>query len=469
MTALDSPTPATTRRTRPGTDDAPTFENTAESDRISPTQLWIIFGQLGIFFCFFFGFGAQNLSPKKVALGAVVFTGACIMLAPHGRFRRILFSLPLICIVWWWLLSWFWAFNFSGWWIATQASIPLTVCMVLLAGVLPFRHFIRGVLWQFHFTIWFQYFWTATHYGSSTANYDQITGNISAPGWHGSFVHKNTMGPYLVVAVITVLVFERRTWLRRASFTGAALLIVLSQSATSLSTLMVILVMKWWLDRFVVQRGRMRPAFVLLTVFVFIVTAAVGVLLFPMIVNLYGKDLTFTGRTIIWSASLRVIALRPWTGYGMGGVWVNPAAQPTKSIIDQLGFIVFHAHNGYIEIMLQLGVVGLALWAMLPLATIIVGSRLLKSSYRIGQWVLLFAIAVLMVSISEVLIYGAWTAVLGLMHAVAQREARAQQPWDHHLEPSSTSPPSPISLPADAVHPAESTAPTDSVRRVPVR
>jgi O-antigen ligase len=466
VTAIDTPAIDTARRTLRTADDASTFENTAESNRVSPTQLWIIFGQLGVFFCFFFGFGAQNLSPKKVALGAVVFTGACIMLAPHGRFRRIVFSLPLIGIMWWWLLSWFWAFNLSGWSIATQASVPLTVCMVLLAGVLPFRHFIRGVLWQVHFTIWFQYFWTATHYGSSTANYDQISGNISAPGWRGSFVHKNTMGPYLVMAVITVLVFERRTWLRRVAFAGAALLIVLSQSATSLSTLMVVLVMKCWLDRFVVQRGRMRPAFVLLTVFVFVVTAAVGILLFPMIVNLYGKDLTFTGRTGIWAASMRVIALRPWTGYGMGGVWVNPAAQPTKSIIDQLGFIVFHAHNGYVEIMLQLGVVGLALWAMLPLATIVVGSRLLKSSYRIGQWVLLFAIAVLMVSISEVLIYGAWTAVLGLMHAVAQREARSIQPWDHDLEPSSTSPPTESVQPVALVQTVEPGSPIESAGKV---
>jgi len=424
----------TTIATLPTFDPSGTLErsNDPTSDRVSPTQLWILTGQLALGFCMFMGFGAQRLTPKLLSAGAIVLTIGCYALAPHGRYRRLVLCLPVVGFVWWWLLSGFWTYNTFGFSIETQRNLALVVCVVVLASLLPTEHLVRGMLVQFYFTIAFQYFWTATHFRSSTANYDEVTG-FAVPGWHGSFIHKNTMAPYLLFAIVTILIFERRTWLRRGAVAAAMLFVVMSQSATTWSTLSVSLVFLWWFRRLTRQRGRMKPAFVALSACAGVVLLALGALVFPFLLGLYGKDLTFTGRTVIWRGCFRAIREQPWFGYGLGGVWSNPAAQPTKGILSQLGFIVFHAHNGYVELMLQLGIIGLAIWMTIAIGNIVNGVRLLYVHSQVGQWAMIFTIALMMIAMSEVVVFGAWLATLSMMRVVTARELARPHIWHHDL------------------------------------
>jgi O-antigen ligase len=154
---------------------------------------------------------------------------------------------------------------------------------------------------------------------------------------------------------------------------------------------------------------------------------------FPFLLGLYGKDLTFTGRTVIWRGCFRAIREQLWFGYGLGGVWSNPGAQPTKGILSQLGFIVFHAHNGYIELMLHLGLVGLFIWMAIAVGNLVNGVRLLLVHPQIGQWAMVFTIAVLMIAMSEVVVFGIWLATLAMMRVVTARELAQPHIWHHDL------------------------------------
>jgi len=79
------------------------------------------------------------------------------------------------------------------------------------------------------------------------------------------------------------------------------------------------------------------------------------------IVPVLGRDDTLTGRTQIW-ASLETLAWqRPILGLGYGSFW---GLEPALSL--NLG--VGQAHNGYLDVFLQLGVVGLILLASFMLA-----------------------------------------------------------------------------------------------------
>lgn len=415
----------------------PTIESEArsnhyDSDRVSPTQLWIIAGQVALAFSVFFGFGAQRLTPKLTSAGAMALTFGFYFLAPHGRYRRLVLSVPVLVFIWWWMMSGFWTRNPFGWSIETQRNLGLVLSVMVIVSLLPTEHIVRGLLVTFYATIVFQYFWTATHFSTATANIDEMTG-FPVPGWRGSFVHKNTMGPFLIFAIATIMLFERRAWLRRGSIALALFLIVMSDSATTWSVLSVVLLLIWWLRRLVRNKGRMKPAFVALSVCGGFVMMVLGSLVIPFLLSLAGKNLTFTGRTRIWANCLVVLRQEPWFGFGLGGVWSNPAAEPTKTILANLGFVVFHAHNAYLEVALQFGIIGVLIWVSIPLFTIVDSLRLQRVHPQIGQWALVFACSMLMIGMSEVVVFGGWLPTIAAMRIITARELKRPHIWHDDL------------------------------------
>ena len=77
-------------------------------------------------------------------------------------------------------------------------------------------------------------------------------------------------------------------------------------------------------------------------------------------------DLTFTGRTEIWGPVVREIAQRPWLGHGFGSFWDTGAAlNPLPSAPPWAWFmnaqLINTAHDGYLDTLLQTGMVGLTL------------------------------------------------------------------------------------------------------------
>lgn len=76
-----------------------------------------------------------------------------------------------------------------------------------------------------------------------------------------------------------------------------------------------------------------------------------------------GRDSTLTGRTDIWSAAFQQWRSAPLFGLGWDSTWGD--SSPIQEQISQaLGFRVSHAHNGYLDVLLQVGVVGFLIFAM---------------------------------------------------------------------------------------------------------
>jgi O-antigen ligase len=95
-------------------------------------------------------------------------------------------------------------------------------------------------------------------------------------------------------------------------------------------------------------------------------------------------DPTLTQRTDIWSFAIRKIAERPWLGYGYEVFWGAGANSP--SVREGPGFVAQmpHAHNGYIDVVLQTGALGLVLLAVLILSALHVAGRLARRSPGLG-------------------------------------------------------------------------------------
>ena len=80
--------------------------------------------------------------------------------------------------------------------------------------------------------------------------------------------------------------------------------------------------------------------------------------IFGLIPGYFGKDMTLSGRVPIWEYAWTEIEKKLLLGYGFATYWImgHPRLEIFASYFE--GFKVNEAHNGYLEIMLQLGVVG---------------------------------------------------------------------------------------------------------------
>lgn len=74
-----------------------------------------------------------------------------------------------------------------------------------------------------------------------------------------------------------------------------------------------------------------------------------------LIATLFGRDATLTGRTdLIWSKLLPIAMQHPLMGIGYGAFWIRPVDFDFTMPINQ-------AHNGYLDVMIELGGIGLVL------------------------------------------------------------------------------------------------------------
>lgn len=77
-----------------------------------------------------------------------------------------------------------------------------------------------------------------------------------------------------------------------------------------------------------------------------------------------GKSTTLTGRTVLWEEGITQGMNNPFLGVGLGAFWVqgNPSAEKMWSKFGIESRSGFHFHNLFINLFVDLGVVGLSLW-----------------------------------------------------------------------------------------------------------
>ena len=99
-------------------------------------------------------------------------------------------------------------------------------------------------------------------------------------------------------------------------------------------------------------------------------------------------DPTLTQRTDIWAFALRKIEEAPWLGYGYEVFW--GAGPNSPSVREGPGFVAQmpHAHNGYIDIALQTGLVGLSIFIVLMLSALHACGRLARTHLGLAGFLL---------------------------------------------------------------------------------
>jgi O-antigen ligase len=149
----------------------------------------------------------------------------------------------------------------------------------------------------------------------------------------------------------------------------AAVELALTRSATVLvatAATAVVLGFALW-ARVRGQRGR-GPIY--LTGVLLLVVVVGGVLAaWTEFTALFGKQPTLTGRTDIWHSVIGLAQQHTVFGWGWLGYWV-PWAEPFDGLAVRHGVEYLQAHNAWLDVWLQLGIVGLVVFACLAITTL---------------------------------------------------------------------------------------------------
>lgn len=94
-----------------------------------------------------------------------------------------------------------------------------------------------------------------------------------------------------------------------------------------------------------------------------------------------GRDATLTGRTDLWNDLLRIAAERPLLGVGYGAFWIgNP-----HNLWDVHLWNPTQGHNGYLDVYVELGGVGVALLVCLIIASFRAVMALMVTNFEQGM------------------------------------------------------------------------------------
>jgi O-antigen ligase len=119
--------------------------------------------------------------------------------------------------------------------------------------------------------------------------------------------------------------------------------------------------------------------------FVLILVAALAGALVATGVDTYslvGRDATLTGRTSIWKVVLAMIADSPLLGHGY---YAGSSAFAGPRLSEIFGQTTSHAHNGYLSILVETGIVGLSLYLYSILSVIFLGTAQAKREGRVRR------------------------------------------------------------------------------------
>lgn len=236
------------------------------------------------------------------------------------------------------------------------------------------------------------------HYG--------IMGGVHEGALRGVFTHKNQFGAMMVpggvVFLLKALRNQRTSWVYWLLLISNIALIVLSRSTTALATMAIMLLLCLVYRIFRWRYELMISAILGATVFAIGATILfTGVLNLDSILAAFGKDATFSSRTLIWQYVWDKIAYRPWFGYGLAAFWQGLEG-PSGYIQLAMRSIVVYAHNGFLDLWLSIGLVGLSVFLVSFFGTAARGITWLRNSKTPeGLWPILFLTYILLSNISE--------------------------------------------------------------------
>ena len=221
------------------------------------------------------------------------------------------------------------------------------VCFSMFSAIFGIIEKIINVC--FHFNIWAKFL----EITSQVVFNDRI---------YSTFGNPNVAGNWFAVMIIVGLYFCSTTSKTTKLFykTATLLFVVALYLTQSRGAFMGLL---FGLFIFYILRGNKKDMWLFITIF--IITAVVTFMPSQISRNIIGHDCdsSFSSRLGIWSGCLKMIKLKPFTGWGLMGIQVHGAEFMKGCYYATM----YHGHNIWITFMTTLGAVGLFIYAYMKI------------------------------------------------------------------------------------------------------
>jgi len=304
-------------------------------------------------------FEAPDSSIARRAVFLSVFVLA-LFGAMVSRFKRALSVPPAVWMMLaWCLISVAWSVAPE---IALRRAILLLVIVVtafLCVNVLGYRAlktigFVLAAILAFD--------WLSLLFLQNAVHLPNDPDATLAGRWRGLHAHKNAAGFVMAVSFLLYIFLPptRSRVVQAILITGSVLFLVYTGSKTSMAALSIALIVS-------AAYYFMRPrpvhfgTFVLLAILAAFVLATILLSIYAAPdISLWEDERAFTGRGLIWEQVLRLAMERPVLGYGYGSFWGLGDVGPMAAYYYSWSFLAIeNAHNGYIDVIASIGVLGL--------------------------------------------------------------------------------------------------------------
>lgn len=188
--------------------------------------------------------------------------------------------------------------------------------------------------------------------------------------WRGIYGHKNHFGRIMFFAALVsfILSIQKKHNLRLFLLLLSALFTVLLFASKSTTAVIILCIVATAIPIVIYKHLDYRLKAVLvsialgLCISISVISFNFSITSVDNILGQYlGKDITLAGRTLIWSMCWPYIKDAYLLGYGYNAFWAETSG-PAGTIRFVLNNNVAHGHNGAIDLLLHLGVIGLGLF-----------------------------------------------------------------------------------------------------------
>jgi O-antigen ligase len=232
--------------------------------------------------------------------------------------------------------------------------------------------------------------------------------------WIGIYIYKNQAAGVQTLTALLVLLTalnrRKHRWIAWTVFSIAVVLLGLTQSKTAYSIFLISLGL---LPITTVAKQKYKLQVVLFLILLVVGGSTIVLVLSNLefiVVDTLGKNMEFNGRVPIWTLILDKVYERPWLGYGTAGFWtsehalyvLNNSWAGTGDAGIGAGAVRFNAHNGYLDLLLQYGFVGVSLLLFNWLTVLFRLVALLNSKEGLEAfWMLQYIIVLFLFNLSE--------------------------------------------------------------------
>jgi exopolysaccharide production protein ExoQ len=194
--------------------------------------------------------------------------------------------------------------------------------------------------------------------------YGTMSYGIHAGSWRGIYTHKNWLGRVMTISGIVFLILamdqKHYRWLYWLGVGCSFCLLILSKSSSSIINCVTIFSI---IPIYSILRWRY---LIMMPIITGVVMIGSSILLWfnensTALLGSIGKDATLTGRTDMWPYIIEMILKQPWLGYGYNGFW-NDWDSPGATVWYAAKWTAPNAHNGILDLWLQLGLLGTAVF-----------------------------------------------------------------------------------------------------------